>query len=110
MPNLNECLDKLGITNELLKSATKGIEMVRNAAMSFEGNTKGKYEEIETEEVLKEDAVKENSAEKEIQREKITKKNNDEDTINVDFNQINLAQAFIYSEIFGKPKSLRRGR
>jgi hypothetical protein len=110
VPNLDKYIDKLKTTNDILKKATKGIEIVRNAAISLEDNIKGKYEEVKPEKVFRENVISENWEEKDIQIEKAAEKTSEDDIINVDFNETSLAQAFIYSEIFGKPKSLRRGR
>lgn len=111
MPNLSEYFDKIKTVNEKLKNAANGIELMRTKIpMSWEDNTKGKYKENNDDNVLKENSVNENYAEKEVQKEEIAVKNREDNNINVDFNETNLAQAFIYSEIFGKPKSLRRGR
>ncbi len=111
MPNLSEYFDKIKTVNEKLKNAANGIELMRTKIpMSWEDNTKGKYKENSDDNVLKENSVNENYVEKEVQKEEIAVKNRDDNNINVDFNETNLAQAFIYSEIFGKPKSLRRER
>lgn len=111
MPNLSEYFDKIKTVNEKLKNAANVIELMRTKIpMSWEDNTKSKYKENNDDNVLKENLVNENYTEKEVQKEEIAVKNCDDNNINVNFSETNLAQAFIYSEIFGKPKSLRRGR
>lgn len=110
MPNLDEYINKVKVTNDILKKAAKGIESIKNAAMSLESNINGVYKEEKAEKVLQKSAKKENMVEEDIQIVKAADNGSDDNILNLDFNETNLTQAFIYSEVFGKPKSLRRGR
>lgn len=106
MPNLDKYSQVIKITNKIITTAAKGINSISNGEMPLKNDAEKNREE----KVSKDDITEIEKVEKEAQIERFTEKSSNDDGVDLEFDQVSLTQAFIYSEIFGKPKGLRRGR